>query len=342
MAIRLYLLERTAKLLGSLFVAVFLLSPATVLADSYQVNASVAFPTPTQAADFDSSLDGTTVQAALQSVSGTCQVQNPVNTVVITRDGSSIGSTPCSGGAFNLQITLVDGANTLVARTVNPTGQYGPDSPPITMTLYLPPSVTPTPNTPVPSAPPSTPQEVTATTNSGAAADLSIVPTEPFGVMNDQTNEVNITVTVGGGTTPYTVRINWGDGSVDTHNIDLPGQYTFSHTYETAGNYTVRGSVQDVLGASTVFNFAVVSTKTTGNATHGSKKHDGLTVVSTPIWRQYAAPLAFAVVGLGLLAGAYWLGVHQMAAKLLSQNSINKNRPVRGGKAPKRPARKRR
>jgi hypothetical protein len=342
MAMRLYLLERTAKLLGSLFVFVFLLSPAAVLADSYQVNASVAFPTPTQAADFDSSLDGTTVQAALQTVSGTCQVANPVNTVLITRGGSSVGSTPCSGGAYSLQITLVEGANTLVARTVNPTGQYGPDSTPITMTLYLPPTVTPTPNTPVPSAPASTPQEVTAKTNSGAAADLTIVPTQPFGVMNDQTNEVTITVTVGGGTTPYTVRINWGDGSVDTHNIDLPGQYTFSHTYEEAGNYTVRGSVQDVLGATTVFNYAVVSTKTTADSTHGSKKLGGLTAAPTPVWHQYATPLAFAIVGIGLLVGAYWLGVHQMAAKILRQTQNNRKRPTRRVGTAKRTARKRR
>jgi hypothetical protein len=330
---RIFLLFRTVRLIGGLILIAVWAASVTVHADSYQVNASVPYPTPTQAATFDGSQDGTTVQTALQTLSGTCQIQNPVNTVVISRSGGSIGSAPCTSGSYSVQVTLVEGTNTLVARTANASGQYGPDSPSITMTLYLPPTVTPTPATPTPTAPASTPDEVIAKTNSGAAADLTITPSEPFGVMNEQTNAVTLKVTIGGGTTPYTVRINWGDGSVDTHHVDQSGVYEFSHTYQAAGNYTVRGSVQDVLGATTVFNYAVVSRVATAGSTPldaGAKA--GQTAGTTPGWHRLVTPAA--VVGglAALVAGGYWLGVHHMAGQLFSQQS---------GKRPSRPTARR-
>jgi hypothetical protein len=319
--------------------------PARAGADSYQVQASVPYPAPTQAAVFDSGLDGTTVANALVTLTGSCQIQNPADVVVIMRGSTSLGSAICTG-TFSIPVMLVPGPNVLVGRTVNTSLLYGPDSTPITITLHLPPTVTPTPNTPTPTAPPSTPQEVTATTNSGAAAGLVAATTEPFSVLT-ATNDVTVRVKVDGGSTPYTLTLNWGDGSLESHSIDQAGEYGFTHTYEKSGNYTVRGSVRDVLGASSEFVYAAVSGMPAKGGNASGTDRDTPTASVIDALRPYLKPAAV-TGGVALLAGGgYVLGIHNSAAQLLGQTqNLQKHSSRMRGKqqvrrGPKRPVKKR-
>lgn len=343
------LLRRAAYKVGlGLVVIVAGILPAGAVASSYQVQATVPYPAPSQAAVFDPGYDGSTVSNAQVTLTGTCQVQNPADVVVIVRGSTTLGSTVCNG-TFSLQVMLVEGSNTLVARTFNASMVAGPDSQPITMTLQLPPSVTPTPDSPAPTAPPSTPAEVTAATNSGAAADLTATPREPFSVLSN-TNEITVNLRVGGGNTPYTITLNWGDGSIESHVVDQPGEYSFSHSYQKNAAYVIRGMVRDVLGASTSFEYAVITGKPTASAGGESAGgSSGASVSFMDILRKYA--ILVAVIGsLAAVAGVgYLLGVHNSAVRLLRRRPPTRpkqrsrprgKQPVK--RRPKRPVRKQR
>lgn len=298
-----------------------------VHADNYQIQASIPYPPPTQPAVVDSGLDGTTVNNALQTITGTCQVQNPADVVTIMRSGSSIGSAPCVAGNFNLQVMLVEGTNSLVPRTANASNIYGPDGAPIIITLVLPPTPTPPPTDtgPQPSSPA---QEITAT-NAGADENLTISPNQPFSVLSS-INDVTISVTVGGGEHPYDIVLNWGDGSTDTHHVDVAGVYSFSHKYLTTGSYKVHGWVHDVLGAFSEFDYAVLAgKKTPGGTTHIVAGN--VTPASNTFWHTIAPYAAKSVGVLAILAGAYWLGLHHAVAKLAKSTNLQ----ARGKSKPK-------
>ncbi len=306
-----HLLLGTCSLLG-----LCCLVSAAAVADNYQINASIPYAAPTTPAVINAGLDGTTVNSALQTIAGTCELQNPQSVVSIWRGGTSIGSTTCNG-TFSLQIMLVQGPNTLIARTANPSSLYGPDSAPITVTLVLPASPTPPPADPGPQ-PASAAQEVTAT-NAGASENLTIATNQPFSVLSSA-NDVTITVTIGGGKNPYDIALNWGDGSVDNHHLDVAGTYSFSHIYQTPGSYTVHGFVHDVLGAFSEFEYAVVTShKTPGGSSASNSGGSAGHARNTTDWRTLK-PFVLTGSAIILLWIAYFLGVHHAVAKVMENS----------------------
>lgn len=277
---------------------------SVAVAASYDVTASVDFPAPTQAAVITSITDGSTVNVATQIVSGTCQALTPNGAVSIWRGGVAIGSAPCNG-TFSVTVSLQKGLNALVARSASVSGLYGPDSTPVGVTLQLP-SPLPTPN-PVP-ANPGTVDDTSQ--NAGAAHNLSATPSQAFSTL-DESESIILMVVVVGSSTPYTIHINWGDGSEEARTVDKPGTYQFSHTYAKDGAYTIKGVVRDVLGATTTFHYAVVSRKpavtTSGPKSHTTDAAAITTQISdgTPLWW----PLMYILVGAAIALLGYRLGV---------------------------------
>lgn len=331
MVASLYHLNQGLRLLAGLVVGTLLLMPGHTFASNLQVGASVPYPAPSQAATIDGNLDGSTVNVALQTLTGTCQLQNPADVVAVWRDGNAIGSAPCNG-TYSLQIMLRPGDNLLTVRTANASNLYGPDSAPITVTLVLPPDPTP-PADPVipgttiePDETPMTPQnqtpaQIIETTNAGAATDLLASPTEPFSVLTSN-NDVTVNVTVGGGQSPYTIRLDWGDGSTEMHSVDQAGTYSFTHAYVSSGNYMVRGNVYDVLGASTQFSYAVISsapqprTDTIVTAAVGQQQNPILRFL-TEHWKPIIGSGAAAMVA----GGGYMIGLHRGVGQLVTQST---------------------
>ena len=208
------------------------------------MTAAVAHATPSQAAVFDSSLNSARSAVELFEVFGTCEFVAPTSIVVIYRDATRLGSVNCeANGTFRMTITLIVGDNNLFARTSNVDGNYGPDSAPITV-IYAPQS----------SVSPNTPKQ-----EESQSSDLTITSPEPFSTLTDD-NVSTIQVTVGGGSGPYTIAINWGDGSTETLVVPDPGTFSFRHTYVQGGIFKVVATVTDVLGVSKVYQFIVTST----------------------------------------------------------------------------------
>lgn len=229
-----------------------------VRADDYNVNAVVPYAQPSQAATIDTPSTGKVTQNAQQIISGACQVMSPELVISIWRNGQVLGSTVCSSGAYSLTIILALGQNTLIARTANGNGVYGPDSTAVNVILsqpvviqLLPPEVNQ----------PSGPLQQIAVTNAGSRAGLSLTTLDPFGVLTSDKMTTTIRVVVGGGDTPYVLQLNWGDGTTESRSIDQPGSYEFTHTYRVQRDYTVLVRVRDVKGAYSEYAYAVISNK---------------------------------------------------------------------------------
>lgn len=253
---------RNSIAVGILVFSIFLLQITKVQAASYNVSATVPFPAPTQAAVIDTSISGTTTNTQTMNIFGTCEVIAPVTVVSIWRNGISIGSTNCElNGTFQIAVSLSVGANTLIARSSSISNNYGPDSTSAVVNYMLPEvpgPTTPTTSTDNQSTPTSaqTPTAVTSTT-------LTIAPTSNFALLNER-NTVSIEIVVGGGNAPYTVTIQWGDGTVENKVVPAAGTYIFEHTYEKVGTYRALAKVEDVLGATSQYNFLITSESITG------------------------------------------------------------------------------
>lgn len=237
-------------------ISVIVINTNNVFADTYDVTAVVPFDPPTIPATVTSPANNTTVNTSNIEINGTCQELNPAVIVSVWNGPLLLGSTTCLvGGNYSINVAMFSGTNVLIIKSSNVNGLYGPDSTPFNINY--------TPNQPVSNPSPSQdsgnnnnnfpPGPANNPQNSG---ELLLTSLAPFGVTNSE-NTVSITVRISGGNNPYSLTINWGDGTTMTQKLDTEGDYTFSHTYETADNYIVNAIVVDVLGNSRKFNWAV-------------------------------------------------------------------------------------
>ena len=164
------------------------------------------------------------------TVSGTCESGLLVE---IMRNGAFAGSQTCGvGGTFSLEITIIPGINTLVARVSDSLGQYGPDSAPVKVYLG---SVTPT-----------TPPSPSSGGGSTVAALPFLIYTQPVqrGVYPKQL--MSLAYTIDGGVSPYAVSIDWGDGSQpDIIALTKSGIFDKTHIYDSSGQFVVSLSGTD-------------------------------------------------------------------------------------------------
>ena len=222
---------------------------AKVTADSLYVYARIAAPVPTSPAVITSPSDNTTVHDANLIISGACPVITPQVIIAILDNGNTVGSAACdTSNNFSIPITLYEGANTLVARSITITDDTGPDSDPVHVT-YVAPVVPPTQN------PPAQPPTSIGT---GTSTPLVITPGQSF-VVYGPSRDATWTGSFSGGTPPYTVQIDWGDGTVNTYAVRDSSQQEFTHHYRHIAPYDITIHVTDTSGDSLTEHFAAVS-----------------------------------------------------------------------------------
>lgn len=195
---------------------------------SYVVHASVPGPPPTDAATIDTPLNGAAYTSVPIKLTGSC----PVGTYVeILRNGFSSGIALCSaGGSYEIQIDLFAGVNQLVARDYSFTDQAGPDSG-ITTITYNPPGKPPV-------------------VNGGGTTNVPYTPGVTGGVPVPLLLKANYTfvgyyvgqpahyqLRIEGGTAPYAIQVDWGDGKTQLYSIKEPSALSIQHTYSRTGAY---------------------------------------------------------------------------------------------------------
>lgn len=132
------------------------------------------------------------------------------------------GSTTCSNGSYSMQIDLFSGKNDLVARAYDALNQPSPDSNTVSVTFsdQLNPSG----------------QRIEilsnyATRGANPGAELSW----PLSLI--------------GGTAPYAVSVNWGDGTdAELLSQKNAGDFNITHTYKNSGTYNVIIKATDANG----------------------------------------------------------------------------------------------
>lgn len=207
-------------------------SPQTGQVD---ISAVVHGAAPTQAPTITDPVDQQHLGSTPVPVSGTCIVDYKV---VIFKNDVMAGSGICKGdGTFNIKVDLFFGRNELKARQYDFLDQASPDSGIVVVFYDLPPP------TPVPSPAP------------GAPGKTVLVPVQQLELRTDSpyktgnpADEFIWPLQVLGGTPPYAISWNWGDGSVDVVSMTSAGTYTFKHTYQHPGNYRIVAKGSDSKG----------------------------------------------------------------------------------------------
>jgi len=293
----------TGAFLGSLQFAI-------AHAADFEVTAKLSAVVPTVPATIDSPTLNLVVQQAPLTVSGTCQVMSPMAIVAIYRGSDVLGSTFCqSDGTFSVIITLRSGVNQLFARTFNITNDPGPDSAPSTIT-YRPPVVAEPQASPDPEAPP----EETSPPTGQPGAVLGLNSKDAFLIFGPD-KPATWVGSISGGELPYRLKVDWGDGTIQTKDELGSEGIERSHTYKTMKSYFVTLTAHDTHNQAASFQLAAITPNQPNDASTSDGQDAAAGTTATPgstggsalatfgkIYAVYAG-----TVGVGLLA---WYDAH--------------------------------
>jgi hypothetical protein len=189
-----------------------------------------------------------------------------------------VGSATCTNGSYSMQVTLFDGTNQLVARIFDALDQPGPDSGTVTVTYN---------NSQFAGS------GVPQFTLSSLYALRGANPGE----------QLNWPININGGTAPYALSVDWGDGKPSTlYSEQFSGNVTIAHAYDSAGTYIVILKGTDKQGQTA---FLQLVSQANGAVTQSTTKTSGASgsVIATTkvLW----APAALCIP---LIFVAFWLG----------------------------------
>lgn len=288
---------RALFLLILLFGVCLLFVQRNVNADSYVVSARVAAPIPTVAAEITQPTAGSVLTEQNIIISGNCPIIIPAVIVELYRNDQLLGSSLCTNdGTFSGTYSLVGGTNRLQPKVRTITDDYGPVGVIQTVTVL---QATTTQTT--------TPVSVNTQTTS------TVTPTEPqFEIKTEKPyivfkqNESTVwKVTIAGGTSPYSIVVDWGDGTKSTYAASTAGEQLLEHVFKQSKSAVVKISVKDANGKEVYTSVAgitfkpVVTPSVNGIATENNGS------VHTPLatlWVTYAFVLA--------IIAAFWADSH--------------------------------
>ncbi|HVU59443.1 MAG TPA: PKD domain-containing protein [Candidatus Saccharimonadales bacterium] len=269
-------IARTSAL--ALLTCLLLAAPVAALdnpqSNSMGLEATVSTAAPTQAATIATPSNGQTFTSTPITVSGLCKTGLLVK---IFSNNIFVGSAVCAGGSYSLKIDLFSGRNDLVARVYDALDQQGPDS-----------------NT------------VSVTFNDAQFAQFGsrVSITSSYARRGaDPGSPLDWSFILSGGTGPYALSFDWGDGSAnDLKSVSFPGVINVSHTYQQAGVYTIVVKATDANGTTAYLQVVGVangtisgSVSTTGGT--GSTGQGKTEILWQPM-----------LIAIPLLLTSFWLG----------------------------------
>ncbi len=234
---------------------------------------TVPTPPPDKAATIIIPRNGQTFNRNPIQVSGLCTTDLLVK---IFSNNVFVGSALCVGGSYDAQVDLFEGRNDLVARIFDALDQPGPDS-----------------------------NVVTVTYRNDQFANLGIQPLRLSSLYArrgaDPGSELNWPIIISGGTPPYALSVDWGDGKpVSLQSEAFAGNVNIKHTYDTAGTYVIIVKATDKNGMTA---FLQLVGQANGAVGQGSEDADsGLVATQTAvIWIP-------AAISIPLIISTFWLG----------------------------------
>jgi hypothetical protein len=238
---------------------------------SIGLQGTISSSPPSRAASIGIPANGAVFTSIPITVSGIC----PTGLLVKIFDNNVfVGSTVCTNGSFTLQIDLFSDQNQLIARVYDALDQAGPDSNTVTVTFN--------PAQPI-------------------RFGIQLTLSSPYAERGAPPGtELDWPILLDGGTGPYAISVDWGDGSPsDLLSVSTAGTITLKHTYKTSGLYRVIVKATDKNGEAA---FLQVVGQATG-AVQSNTKGSGSNVI---VEKRVAWLLTAAMVPL--IFAAFWIG----------------------------------
>ena len=260
-------------------------------ADNIHVTAKVPAPPLTITPVITSPTDGSHFNAIPIPVKGTCEYGSYLK---LYRNNFFSGSAVCtSGGEFALDSDLFPGKNDLMVRSFNITDDEGPSSSVVSVyyDVPMPPSISaPTSFTP------------------GASPFTITTDFKHVGYRYGQT--VKWSIQVSGGTAPYALNIDWGDGANLVISRKEPGIFQIEHQYgykDQSHTFIIKISASDSAGQKAYLQMFITANSSVVPAVVGN--------IRTPSnqWLILAWP-AYLLVFFALFS--FWLGEKEEVLRL--------------------------
>lgn len=281
------------------------------ISNDYVVHASVPGPAPSQPATIDLPVNGTTFTSTPITVSGSC----PLSTYeTLYRNGFFSGVVLCNAtGRYELSTDLFSGTNQLQVRDFSQTDLPGPLSNTVTVVYdrYTRPGVTNSGSSSGTATNSNNNPTINHPTSPIAAAEplifKSMFAYSGHYVGDPTTWQLDIE----GGTAPYAISVDWGDGNHDLISRPRPGSFSLDHVYKRAGgykgSYVTKFSASDTNGEKTFLQLLAIVNNPVGAVSHNTGGAGSTN--STPgylakimkyIWPSYGLVL--------LMLASFWLG----------------------------------
>jgi hypothetical protein len=271
-------------ILACLFVAVSLPSQSFAQLSVPQSNPSdqgigmtgtLIQPPPGDAPTISIPANGTVFEEIPITVSGLC-----TDTLLIRIFKNNVfgGSAICTGGSYTIQIDLFPGNNELIARQYDNLDQASPESnkPIVTYAIDVP---------VVPGSPDEVVQRITLTSNFARRGA-------------DPGSDLIWPITLSGGTGPYAVKVDWGDGKEDLLTRDVTGDFDIKHVYDKSGVYRLIIKATDANGDSAFLQLVAIAN---GEITAGEE-------ATGPTVTRYRILWQPSLIAIPLIATSFWLG----------------------------------
>lgn len=240
---------------------------------SVGLQGTISSAPPTRGATITTPGNGAVFTQLPITVSGLC----PTGVLVkLFSNNVFIGSVFCATGSYSLQVDLFSGQNDLVARVYDSQDQAGPDSNTVTVTF-----------------------NDAQFAQFGTRVSLTSVYAER-GAPPGQ--ELTWPVILSGGTGPYAISVDWGDGTpTDLISQPTAGTITLKHTYKSAGVYKVIVKATDKNGSTAFLQLVGQATGATQNNNGKNSNSNNSFVKVEVLWWP-------ALLMVPLIFAAFWVG----------------------------------
>ncbi|MFA5003725.1 MAG: hypothetical protein WC498_00385 [Candidatus Saccharimonadales bacterium] len=233
---------------------------------------TISNPAPTTGATIGLPVNGQTFTSTPITVAGSC----PSGLLVkLFSNNIFVGAAQCTNGSFSLQIDLFSGENDLIARVYDALDQAGPDSNTVRVTFQ-------------------DAQFLQFGSHVSLTSNYAKLGANPGA-------NLNWPLVLSGGTGPYAISADWGDGSGNSlKSVAFIGGFDITHVYKSAGIYNVIIKATDVNGTSAFLQLVGVAN---GKVTQA----DGSIAGNTTTIKKVLVLWPFIII-FPLALIAFWLG----------------------------------
>lgn len=266
-------------------------------AGSIGLTGTVKGKPPTVAAQITAPPNGQHFSTSPATISGTC----PKDTLVeVFKNDIFAGSTACTtSGSFTMDVDLLFGQNTLIARVYDALNQPGPDSNKVTVYYDV------------------LPGQAGAINSLDFGGPQMLLNTDAVFRGSFPGQEMAMPVDIIGGTPPYAINIQWGDANNKVVSRSDNTSFGVAHTFQKAGTYQITIQGSDGNGRVAFLTVAaIINGQPDVAATATTTKTDTLSKLVV-LWPLYTSTVA--------ILASFWLGERREKSVLAKRGQLLAN-----------------